>query len=47
MQKQQGEDGRLEILALVGDGSNTAAERLAPGIQTMVQLGATVCSPSC
>lgn len=42
MQKQQGEDGRLEILGLLGDGSTTRAERLAPGIQTMVQLGATV-----
>lgn len=42
MQKQQGEDGRLEVLSLIEDGPTTRAERLAPGIKAMVELGATV-----
>jgi hypothetical protein len=44
MQKQQGEDGRLEILGLISDteAQGQRGVHLAPAIQRMVSLGVTV-----
>jgi hypothetical protein len=44
MQKQQGEDGRLEVLYLLksGTSSQEKSNRLAESIKEMVAIGATV-----